>query len=145
VSSLEDQPQQQQQQQPLPQKTAAAATTTTTNETLSITTATTITRKILQATIESSDVDHFGGTTQSRIIVYTRLDHRTIKPHLDTLVRQGLITKQCIIHDNPHHARCTWDKTRRKRARYKTTYKVTPLGYDWLQQHYQQKNHTTMA
>jgi predicted transcriptional regulator len=97
-----------------------------------------ITRKILQAAIESSDVDHFGGTTQSRIIVYSRLDHRTIKPHLDALVDQGLITRQCMINDNPHHARCTWDKTRRKRAPYKTTYKVTSLGYAWLMQQQQQ-------
>jgi hypothetical protein len=96
-----------------------------------------ITRKILQAAIESSDVDHFGGTTQSRIIVYSRLDHRTIKPHLDALVDQGLITRQCMINDNPHHARCTWDKTRRKRAPYKTTYKVTSLGYAWLMQQQQ--------
>jgi hypothetical protein len=100
-----------------------------------------ITRKILQAAIESSDVDHFGGTTQSRIIVYTRLDHRTIKPHLDALVHQGLITRQCMINDNPHHARCTWDKTRRKRAPYKTTYKVTSLGYAWLMQQQQQQQH----
>jgi predicted transcriptional regulator len=97
-----------------------------------------ITRKILQAAIDSSDVDHFGGTTQSRIIVYSRLDHRTIKPHLDALVDQGLITRQCMINDNPHHARCTWDKTRRKRAPYKTTYKVTSLGYAWLMQQQQQ-------
>ena len=97
-----------------------------------------ITRKILQAAIESSDVDHFGGTTQSRIIVYSRLDHRTIKPHLDALVDQGLITRQCMINDNPHHARCTWDKTRRKRAPYKTTYRVTSLGYAWLMQQQQQ-------
>jgi hypothetical protein len=43
-----------------------------------------------------------------------------------------------MINDNPHHARCTWDKTRRKRARYKTTYKVTSLGYAWLMQQQQQ-------
>jgi hypothetical protein len=122
-----------------PQKTTTAAAATT-NET--------VTHKILQATIESADVDHFGGTTQSRIIIYARLDHKSLKPLLDKLVNQGMLTKQCITHDNPHHAKCTWDKTRSKRAPYKTVYKVTPLGYDWLihhcqEQQQQQKKPTT--
>jgi hypothetical protein len=98
------------------------------------TTKLTTTRRILQATVESSDVDHFGGTTQSRIIIYARLDHKTLKPYLDVLLDLGLITKQIITHDNAHHARCTWEKTLSKRARYKTIYKVSDKGYSWLQQ-----------
>jgi predicted transcriptional regulator len=106
------------------QKTAATTTTTTTtNETVAR-------RRILHATIESSDVDHFGGTTKSRIVVYSRFDYKTLKPHLDTLVEQGLITRQDITHDNPNHSRRTWDKNRAKSIQ--TIYRVTPLGYDWL-------------
>jgi predicted transcriptional regulator len=112
-------------------------TTTTIRRRTTIATTTnlrTMTRRILQATIESSDVDHFGGTTQSRIITYARIDHKSLKPYLDVLVELGLLTKQIITHDNAHHARCTWEKTYSKRARYKMIYKVSDKGYSYLQQ-----------
>jgi predicted transcriptional regulator len=122
VSSLEH-------SSPLPSQQPLAAPTRPRTRTKLI-----ATRRILQAIVESSDVDHFGGTTQSRIIIYARLDHKTLKPYLDVLLDLGLITKQIITHENAHHARCTWEKTLSKRVRYKTIYKVSDKGYSWLQQ-----------
>ncbi|HJU34335.1 MAG TPA: hypothetical protein VJ695_04355 [Nitrososphaera sp.] len=103
-----------------------------------------ITSRILDAALRSAGPEHFGGTIQSRIALYSRVTDQDLRKHLSDLVRQGLLsTQECTLHNYQHHTRRIFPK-RRARAT-KIIYRVTSAGYEWLRNHEEQEEQRGIA